>query len=144
MKGKNSIYWIAMLLCMAMFCACDNNDDEQTLTKADVTEFSPLTGGSNTVLTLKGHNFGTDIDNVRVTINGKDALVQEVTNEQITAVVQRGMSSGLVRVILGERPNAQVLIYSTEFTYISNQVVSTYLGRQMVVLKMLLCLNLVI
>lgn len=128
MKGKNSIYWIAMLLCMAMFCACDNNDDEQTLTKADVTEFSPLTGGSNTVLTLKGHNFGTDIDNVRVTINGKDALVQEVANEQITAVVQRGMSSGLVRVILGERPNAQVLIYSTEFTYISNQVVSTYLG----------------
>ena len=119
---------VVMLLCAAIFSACDNNDNEQAIIKAEVTEFSPLSGGSNTVLTLKGHNFGTDLDNVRVTINGKDAVVQDVTDEQITAVVQKGMSSGLVRVILGERPNAQVLIYSTQFTYISNQMVSTYLG----------------
>lgn len=128
MKNVNNYFWIAMLLCMAIFCACDDSDDERTSLKADVTDFSPLSGGSNTVLILKGHNFGTDVNNVRVTINGKDAVVQEVTNEQITAVVQKGMSSGLVRVILGERPNAQVLIYSTQFTYISNQIVSTYLG----------------
>lgn len=128
MKNVNNYFWIAMLLCMAIFCACDDSDDERTSLKAEVTDFSPLSGGSNTVLILKGHNFGTDVNNVRVTINGKDAVVQEVTNEQITAVVQKGMSSGLVRVILGERPNAQVLIYSTQFTYISNQIVSTYLG----------------
>lgn len=128
MKNVNNYFWIAMLLCMAIFCTCDDSDDERTSLKAEVTDFSPLSGGSNTVLILKGHNFGTDVNNVRVTINGKDAVVQEVTNEQITAVVQKGMSSGLVRVILGERPNAQVLIYSTQFTYISNQIVSTYLG----------------
>lgn len=123
----NRFYILLFTVISVIFSACDDNKEE-VIIKADVTDFSPTSGGGNTVLTLNGHHFGTETNNVRVTINGKDAIIQEVTDNSITAVVQKGMSSGLVRVILGERPNAQVLIYNTEFTYISNQVVSTYLG----------------
>lgn len=117
----------ALLIVLIAFCACNDDDQPQTL-KAEVTDFSPLTGGRNTLLTLNGSNFGTDINNVKVTINGKEALVKTVSDEVITAEVQKGTSSGLVRILLGERPNAQVLIYDMQFTYVSNQMVSTYLG----------------
>lgn len=117
----------ALLIVLIAFCACNDDDQPQTL-KAEVTDFSPLTGGRNTLLTLNGNNFGTDINNVKVTINGKEALVKTVSDEVITAEVQKGTSSGLVRILLGERPNAQVLIYDMQFTYVSNQMVSTYLG----------------
>lgn len=109
------------------FYACSDNEQPQ-VTRSEVTDYSPVVGGSNTLLTLNGYNFGTDINHVKVTINGKETVVKSVTNEVITAEVQKGTSTGLVRILLGERPNAQVLIYEMEFTYISNQVVSTYLG----------------
>lgn len=118
-----------LLLGVAGFTACSDDDkNEKGTTRAEVTEFSPVSGGRSTLLTLNGQNFGSDPSSVRVTINGKDALVKTVSDQQITAEVQKGSSSGVVRVILGERPNAQVLIYDTEFSYISNHVVSTWLG----------------
>lgn len=120
--------WMAIFVLLVLCSAC--TDDEQPLNvKAEVTDFFPVTGGRNTLLTLKGSRFGTDINKVKVTINGKEAVVKTVADDIITAEVQKGTSSGLVRIILGERPTAQVLIYETEFTYVSNQVVSTYLGR---------------
>lgn len=119
----------ALFIILIAFYACNDEDQPQNL-KAEVTDFSPAMGGRNTLLTLNGSNFGTDINNVKVTINGKEALVKTVTNEVITAEVQKGTSSGIVRVILGERPNAQILIYDMNFTYVSNQVVSTYLGGE--------------
>lgn len=119
--------FISILMLLVVFCACTDDEEPQSV-KAEVTEYSPITGGRNTLLTLKGANFGTDINNIKVTINGKDALVKTVANDVITAEVQKGTSSGLVRIILGERPNTQVLIYDTQFTYVSNQVVSTYFG----------------
>ncbi|MCP9611743.1 IPT/TIG domain-containing protein [Coprobacter tertius] len=124
--NKSSL-WVTLLIMVAAFYACNDNDQAKNM-KAGVTEYSPVTGGRSTLLTLNGYNFGTDINRVKVTINGKEALVKSVSNEIITAEVQKGMSSGLVRIILGERPDAQVLIYDTEFTYISNQLVSTFLG----------------
>lgn len=118
-----------LLVCITFvaFYACNDDDQPQNL-KAEVIDFSPLTGGRNTLLTLNGSNFGTDINHVKVTINGKEAVVKSVSDDVITAEVQKGTSSGLVRILLGERPNAQVLIYDMQFTYISNQTVSTYLG----------------
>lgn len=117
----------ALFIMFIVFYAC-SDDDQPQKQKAEVTDFSPVTGGRNTLLTLNGTNFGTDPNHVKVTINGKETVVKTVTNEVITAEVQKGTSSGTVRVILGERPNAQILIYDQNFTYVSNQVVSTYLG----------------
>lgn len=120
-----------LLLSAIIFVHNSCKDDDKTHEiKGTVTEFAPLTGGPNTLLTLKGSNFGTDIDNVKVTLSGKETIVKSVTDNEITAEVQKGSSTGLVRIILGKRPNAQVLIYETEFTYLSNQVVSTYLGKE--------------
>lgn len=125
-KQKLSVLLLSLLLLGLNSCSDDDNKTVEI--KAEASEFTPLIGGPNTVITLKGKNFGTDTENIKVTINGKETILKSVTNEEITAEVPKGASTGLVRVILGERPNAQVLIYDVEFTYISNQIVSTYLG----------------
>lgn len=125
-KQKVSVLFLSLLLLGLNSCSDDDNKIVEI--KAEASEFSPLKGGPNTVLTMKGKNFGTNIENVKVTINGKETILKSVTNEEITTVVPKGASTGLVRVIIGERPNAQVLIYDMEFMYISNQIVSTYLG----------------
>lgn len=118
---------IYLIFALLLLCNCKNEETIQNI-KAEVTDFSPVEGGRNTIITLNGKNFGSDIENVRVTINGKDLIVKEVTDDKIVAEVPKGTSSGIVRIIIGERPNAQVLIYKETFTYISNQVVTTYLG----------------
>lgn len=145
-RRKIDICLWSLIGALLLFVTACSDEEKVQVTKADVTEYSPVEGGNHTVLTLKGHNFGTDVENVRVTINGKDLKVNEVSDETIVAEVQKGTSSGLVRVILGERPNAQVLIYDVPFTYVSNQVVSTYLGgnesgEMMEHLQQLLCRN---
>ena len=74
----------ALFIMFIVFYACSDDDQPQNQ-KAEVTDFSPVTGGRNTLLTLNGTNFGTDPNHVKVTINGKEAVVKTVTNEVITA-----------------------------------------------------------
>jgi streptogramin lyase len=125
---NRNVFTLLLLFILSFgFTTCSEDDKPQDI-KSTVTNFAPLEGGRNTILTLKGSHFGTEVNRIRVTLNGKDAIVKSVTDDIITAEVQKGSSSGVIRVIIGERPNAQVLIYDTEFTYVSNQVVSTYLG----------------
>ena len=125
---KLKIYQIIAMIVLSVSTLACSEDNQPVNLKAEVTDFSPLEGGLNTLLTLRGEGFGNDINRVQVTINGKPATVKSVENNTITAEVQKGTSSGLVRVILDERPNAQVLIYDLAFTYISKHIVSTYIG----------------
>lgn len=122
-------YASLQLLATMTFNACSHDmNDKEIVPRADVTFFSPLSGGRNTLLTLNGHNFGNDPAKIRVTLNGKELIVKSVSDEEIKAEAPKGSNSGILRIILGERPNAQVLIYDTEFTYISNFEVTTWLG----------------
>lgn len=131
MKATTYFYdKLTILLLLFLFIGYTScSDDEKTaIVKAEVTGFSPISGGAKTIITLKGTSFGTNPDNIKVTINGKETLIKTVADTEIITEVPKGASTGIIRVTVGKRPNAQVLICDTEFTYISNFVVSTYLG----------------
>lgn len=129
MKTRFNLSISIMFLCGFILWSCQKSPEmSKPVSRATLTEFSPVSGGPSTILTLHGAGFGNDPSDVKVTINGKDAVVKSVDDNTITAEVQKRTSSGTVRVILGQRPNAQVLIYDSPFTYMSAQIVSTYLG----------------
>jgi hypothetical protein len=98
-------------------CNDDNGIIKEDSVKAVATTFFPPNGGKNTILTLQGSNFGTDVTTTRVTVNEKEAIIHSLSNEEIIAEIQKGSGSGLVRVYLGVKPHIQVLIYAEEFTY---------------------------
>ena len=93
-----------------------------------ITMYTPTAGGKSTSLTLYGTHFGTDLDNIRVTVNGVDAEVTGALGNIITANVQRGSGSGPVKVYIGQGEAAQELTYKTEFEYSQSPIVSTYIG----------------
>ena len=119
-----SIY--SLMFASIGFVACED-ENRQDMTPEigegevtpQITMYTPTSGGKSTSLTLYGTHFGTDLDNIRVTVNGVDAEVTGALGNIITANVQRGSGSGLA---------AQELTYKTEFEYSQSPIVSTYIG----------------
>ena len=117
------------------FAACeDENRQDMTPEIGEgeatptITMYTPTAGGKSTSLTLYGTHFGTDLDNIRVTVNGVDAEVTGALGNIITANVQRGSGSGPVKVYIGQGEAALELTYKTEFEYSQSPIVSTYIG----------------
>ena len=76
-----SIY--SLMFVSVGFAACeDENRQDMTPEIGEgeatpkITMYTPTAGGKSTSLTLYGTHFGTDLDNIRVTVNGVDAEVR--------------------------------------------------------------------
>lgn len=128
-----SIY--SLMFASVGFAACeDENRQDMTPEIGEgeatptITMYTPTAGGKSTSLTLYGTHFGTDLDNIRVTVNGVDAEVTGALGNIITAKVQRGSGSGPVKVYIGQGEAALELTYKTEFEYSQSPIVSTYIG----------------
>lgn len=128
-----SIY--SLMFASICFVACeDENRQDMTPEIGEgeatpkITMYTPTAGGKSTSLTLYGTHFGTDLEHIRVTVNGVDAEVTGALGNIITANVQRGSGSGPVKVYLGQREAMQELTYKTEFEYSQSPIVSTYIG----------------
>lgn len=128
-----SIY--SLMFASVGFAACeDENRQDMTPEIGEgeatptITMYTPTAGGKSTSLTLYGTHFGTDLDNIRVTVNGVDAEVTGALGNIITANVQRGSGSGPVKVYIGQGEAALELTYKTEFEYSQSPIVSTYIG----------------
>ena len=128
-----SIY--SLMFASICFVACeDENRQDMTPEIGEgeatpkITMYTPTAGGKSTSLTLYGTHFGTDLEYIRVTVNGVDAEVTGALGNIITANVQRGSGSGPVKVYLGQGEAMQELTYKTEFEYSQSPIVSTYIG----------------
>ena len=128
-----SIY--SLMFASICFVACeDENRQDMTPEIGEgeatpkITMYTPTAGGKSTSLTLYGTHFGTDLEHIRVTVNGVDAEVTGALGNIITANVQRGSGSGPVKVYLGQGEAMQELTYKTEFEYSQSPIVSTYIG----------------
>lgn len=93
-----------------------------------VTMYTPTTGGKGTILTLYGTHFGTDLNNVRVTVNGVDAEVTGAFGNIATAKVARNSGSGAVKVYVKKGEEEVEMTYGTLFEYSTSPIVSTYFG----------------
>jgi sugar lactone lactonase YvrE len=86
-----------------------------------VTSISPTSGPKNTVVTITGTNFGTNLATLKVYFNNVQATVQTATNTTITAVVPITATTGAVKV--EKSPTIQVT--GPVFTFLGAGSVST-------------------
>ncbi len=89
-----------------------------------VTAISPTSGPKNTVVTITGTNFGTNLATLKIYFNNVQATVQTATNTQITAVVPNNAGSGIVKV----EKTPTVTVNGPVFTYYSAGTVTTFAG----------------
>ncbi len=129
-----SLLALAFLLLVGFFsCKDDNNGDDRPTydpTKPLVcNEFLPDSGGVGTQLIIRGENFGSDPDLVKVFVNNKTATVIGVNDTRIYAVVPSRADTGQVKVLLGEGTGAQTYTFEKNFNYLFRQNVSTLCGH---------------
>jgi sugar lactone lactonase YvrE len=89
-----------------------------------VTSISPTSGPKNTVVTIMGTNFGTNLATLKVYFNNVQATVQTATNTTITAVVPNAAGSGVVKV----EKTPTVTVNGPAFTYLAPGATITFAG----------------
>jgi sugar lactone lactonase YvrE len=116
---------LILILALTIFgCSKDENNPPKEDFVPTITGIDPDNGIKNTVVTINGDNFGTDMSKVRVFFNDMEAIVQSVSNNQIKAMVPPRAYSGFVRVIVNSTE-----LMGPEFIYfISDYLVSTLAG----------------
>lgn len=93
---------VAFLL-ITFSCSKDDTpeqEQQQVVPPATVTNMSPLSGPKTTVVTFTGTNFGTDANAVQVFFDDIEAQVQSVTDTQIQTSVPPRAFAGEVNLII--------------------------------------------
>ncbi len=116
--------FIALVICnLSLLTSCKKSDPATVPDPAPtVTGISPTSGPKNTVVTISGNDFGTNLATLKVYFNGVQATVQTATNTTITAVVPAGAGTGAVKV--EKSPGVQVT--GPVFTYLGFGTVTTF------------------
>ena len=110
--------WLVLFAC---------NDDEVGGKQFDpsipvtVNSIIPDSGGITTPIVIKGSNFGTDKSKVKVLFDDREAVVINVTNELIYALVPR-CSGGetVVKVIVNETSEGVLQEQTFNFSFTSS------------------------
>ncbi|MFV0530620.1 MAG: IPT/TIG domain-containing protein [Flavobacteriales bacterium] len=85
-----------ILVCIS-FITCNSSEDAILAT---VSNMLPTRGPKNTEVTITGSNFGTDINQVHVFFNGKEAEIKSVSETIIVAIVPPKAFTGNVTVVV--------------------------------------------
>ncbi|HMK04517.1 MAG TPA: IPT/TIG domain-containing protein [Ferruginibacter sp.] len=120
---------VAFLFLIVM-AGCSKNDTTPTppgpATIASISTPNGLTSGpKNTVITITGTNFITNLAQIQVKVNGKNCTVLTATAISITAQIPPACGTGIVELFLnGTRYSGPVFtfIYSYTLTSITNGV----------------------
>ena len=123
---KNSFAAMALAMVVLLF-ACKKNDDivaPATPVIVGVTTASGVASGpKNTVITIKGSNFTSDLSKIQVTVNGKVCTVLSATPDSIKATLPAYCGSGdVVLIIDGKSYNGPFFtyVYTYNLTSLNN------------------------
>ena len=122
-KEIKKLALVAVTLLLLLGCnSDDNNGDNQSL---KISSLSPENGGKGTVVKISGNGFGTDKTLVKVFFNDKEALVDALTDNEISVTVPPKSFTGPVKISVdGEE------LIGPEFKYeITSTSVSTLAGN---------------
>lgn len=128
-SGARNLCFAALMAFSVGVVSCnkDQGSDMSYPDKTDgaqITQYTPISGGSATEISLYGSNFETDLTKIKVTINDKDAAVLSSNGRIITARIPQNAGSGKVKLTIGGKE----YIYKQAFEYGYQTVVYTYLG----------------
>ena len=93
-----------------------------------ISSFTPESGGGNAQLVIYGSNFGSDVSQIQVTVNDKEAVVISANGHCIYCFVPRQAGVGPIKVTIGTEGNQQEAISETDFQYEPQLVVKTLIG----------------
>lgn len=122
---------------LSFFIICCNNElkvEKENFFPPNTNEesrfdvFYPDSGGFGTKLILKGYNFGTDTNYVKVTVNNKKAKVVRVNNDILYAVVPTRADTGYIRLYIKKGEEFEEFISEKEFRYLFKSNVTTLFG----------------
>jgi sugar lactone lactonase YvrE len=108
------IYASVLLFVMALWSACDNDDDaiEPGTPAPTVLQFSPASGQAGTNVTITGTNFAASTSGNIVKFNGTPATIVTATASSLVVVVPAGATTGKITVSVGGQSATSV----TDFT----------------------------
>lgn len=129
---------LGLLLALFACClvACHDNDvngaqDYDPTKEVVVTSFVPESGGVGQQLVIRGANFGTNVDNVQVTIGGKTATVVSVLGDCLYCYVPSGAFTGEIAVTVGDESLGGQTAYAPKnFNYERKMVVGELCGKK--------------
>ena len=130
---------LSLFIGISVFWGCDNNlapINQYQVTPPDLSKrsvfesFSPDSGGIGTQLIIRGKNFGSDPEYVRVTVNNKEATVVRMDDEMIYAIVPARADTGYVRLYIGKDDNVEEYSAESKFCYQFKRNVTTMVGQQ--------------
>jgi hypothetical protein len=130
---KYSTRFFAFLFITGIFLSCKKNNDtpaEPTPVLTTVTTATGIVGGpKNTVITIKGTNFITDLSKITVTVNGKICEILSATADSIKAKILPYCGTGNIVLNL----NGTVLngpIFTYVYTYTLTSITNGVAGYQ--------------
>jgi N-acetylneuraminic acid mutarotase len=98
---------LPLLTLLIIFFACSKNNSTSNPNTSNptlppvISGFSPLNAPVDSLVTITGSNFSTDITKDIVKFNGNVAVVKSATETQLIVVVPAGVSSGKITVTVG-------------------------------------------
>lgn len=129
-KGRKLIF-SCWLMCFALALTGISCDDDNAVSvqynpdmPVTVTGIEPTTGGISTPVVVQGNNFGTDKTKVKVLFDGHEAVVVNVVNEYIYALVPKcnGGETEIKVVVNGQNEG---MLENMTFDYVVSSKVTT-------------------
>ncbi|MFN8251033.1 MAG: IPT/TIG domain-containing protein [Ferruginibacter sp.] len=123
---KNPLLMLAGIV-MLVCSSCKKSDSTPAPvpdTVPVISSISPASGPKNTVVTITGTDFGTNLATLKVYFNNVQATVQSATNTEIRAVVPASAGTGAVKV--EKKPGVQAS--GPIFTYLIPGETTTFAG----------------
>lgn len=111
----------AIIFLAVLFLSCKKNDNMVTTPSPNITGVTTPGGVSagpkNTIITIKGSNFITDLSKIQVTVNGKSCQVLAATADSIMAKIPPYCGTGNVVLIMnGQSFTGPVFTYIYTYT----------------------------
>ena len=102
-SGSNFCILFAFFTSLSLL-SCSKSETTPTPSAATISAVTSPTGTTsgpkNTVITISGTNFITDLSKIQVKVNGKDCVVLSATATAITARIPAGCGTGVVQLFL--------------------------------------------
>ncbi len=124
MKKVILIIFGVFIVCFSVTCRKKDKDDCPVCPHID--NFSPGHGKTGTLVTINGSNFTTNPDGLKLkaSINGINAVINKIVDEQVQITVPAKCGSGSIRLYYDD----ELYTESSTFIYDFDPIVSTFAG----------------
>lgn len=127
---RNSITFLMLYLFVSLSACKDDNPVSiyDPSSPVEITRVDPQEGGVGTQCLIYGKNFGTDLSQIEVTVNGKKAKVIGSEGDCVYCVIPVRAGTGPIKVKVGTEETAQEVVAEEEFKYSFSIRVGTLCG----------------